>query len=205
MEEIYEEHKVKKHNKFQWFLGVVFIPILFTLVVAVIVASFAGVDVWGKAKELSEKIPFIASDEEKLAVQKTEELEMRITDLNAEVQFRDDTITVLETEIDRKEQEIGTLTLKKEQLEKQIEALMNTEDSVHKTKSLNEMTRTFENMSVRSAAPIIESMNENDALTILSTLKSDTLAGLLEKMNPEIAAKFTTLLTNNTRKNKDIT
>lgn len=202
MEEIYEEHKVKKHNKFQWFLGVVFIPILFTLVVAVIVASFAGVDVWGKAKELSEKIPFIASDEEKLAVQKTEELEMRITDLNAEVQFRDDTITVLETEIDRKEQEIGTLTLKKEQLEKQIEALMNTEDSVHKTKSLNEMTRTFENMSARSAAPIIESMNENDALTILSTLKSDTLAGLLEKMNPEIAAKFTTLLTNNTGQNK---
>ncbi len=199
MEEIYEEHKVKKHNKFQWFLGVVFIPILFTLVVAVIVASFAGVDVWGKAKELSEKIPFIASDEEKLAVQKTEELEMRITDLNAEVQFRDDTITVLETEIDRKEQEIGTLTLKKEQLEKQIEALMNTEDSVHKTKSLNEMTRTFENMSARSAAPIIESMNENDALSILSTLKSDTLAGLLEKMNPEIAAKFTTLLTNKSR------
>lgn len=199
MEEIYEEHKVKKHNKFQWFLGVVFIPILFTLVVAVIVASFAGVDVWGKAKELSGNIPFIASDEEKLAVQKTEELEMRITDLNAEVQFRDDTITVLETEIDRKEQEIGTLTLKKEQLEKQIEALMNTEDSVHKTKSLNEMTRTFENMSARSAAPIIESMNENDALSILSTLKSDTLAGLLEKMNPEIAAKFTTLLTNNSR------
>ena len=52
-------------------------------------------------------------------------------------------------------------------------------------------------MSAKKAAPIIESMNENDAMTILSSLKSDTLAGLLENMSPDVAAKFTTLLTNN--------
>ena len=40
---------------------------------------------------------------------------------------------------------------------------------------------------------------KNDALTILSSLKSDTLAGLLENMSPDVAAKFTTLLTNNSR------
>ena len=54
-------------------------------------------------------------------------------------------------------------------------------------------------MSAKKAAPIIESMNENDALTILFSLKSDTLAGLLENMSPDVAAKFTTLLTNNSR------
>ena len=77
-----------------------------------------------------------------------------------------------------------------------------TEDTVNKSKAMNEITRTFENMSAKKAAPIIESMNENDALTILSSLKSDTLAGLLENMSPDVAAKFTTLLTNNSRENK---
>ena len=50
-----------------------------------------------------------------------------------------------------------------------------------KSKTMNEITRTFENMSAKKAAPIIESMNENDALTILSSLKSDTLAGTVRK------------------------
>ena len=40
---------------------------------------------------------------------------------------------------------------------------------------------------------------KRDALTILFSLKSDTLAGLLENMSPDVAAKFTTLLTNNSR------
>lgn len=197
MNEFLEEN-TKKHNKFQWFLAVIVIPTLFALVVAAIVASFAGVDVWGKVTEYSEKIPFIASDEGKSVKQKTEELEMHITDLNAEIEFRDDTITVLESDIDRKQQEIEELTLEKEQLEKQMEDLMNAEGNVNETQTLNEITRTFENMSARKAAPILESMNENDALMILSSLKSDTLGALLEKMNPEVAAKFTTLLTNNT-------
>jgi flagellar motility protein MotE (MotC chaperone) len=201
MDNLLDEQKQesKKYNKIQWLFVVIVIPSIFAFMVAVIVASFAGVDVWGKAKELSDKIPFVTTDKEKVAQQKVEQMEKRVTELNTEIQFRDDTIAELETEMDGKEQEIQNLTLEKEELEMQIDELMNAEDTVNKSKAMNEITRTFESMSAKKAAPIIESMNENDALTILFSLKSDTLAGLLENMSPDVAAKFTTLLSNNSR------
>src|SRR4051794_10989227 len=190
MDNLLDEQKQesKKYNKIQWLFVVIVIPSIFAFMVAVIVASFAGVDVWGKAKELSDKIPFVTIDKEKVAQQKVEQMEKRVTELNTEIQFRDDTIAELETEMDGKEQEIQNLTLEKEELEMQIDELMNAEDTVNKSKAMNEITRTFESMSAKKAAPIIESMNENDALTILFSLKSDTLAGLLENMSPDVAA-----------------
>jgi flagellar motility protein MotE (MotC chaperone) len=201
MDNLLDEQKQesKKYNKIQWFFVVIVIPSIFAFMVAAIVASFAGVDVWGKTKELSDKIPFVATDKEKVAQQKVEEMEKRVTELNTEIQFRDDTITELETEMDGKEREIQNLTLEKEQLEMQMDELRNVGDSVNEPQTMSEIIRTFENMSAKKAAPIIESMNENNALTILSSLKSDTLAGLLENMSPDVAAKFTTLLTNNSR------
>ena len=39
-------------------------------------------------------------------------------------------------------------------------------------------------------------------MTILSNLKPDILAGLLENMSPDVAAKFTTILTNNSLNEK---
>ncbi len=49
-----------------------------------------------------------------------------------------------------------------------------TQDNDNQT--INEIISTFENMSAKKAAPIIESGMEDDALTILSNLKSDILA-----------------------------
>ena len=128
-----QKQESKKYNKIQWFFVVIVIPSIFALIVAAIVASFAGVDVWGKAKELSDKIPFVATDKEKVAQQKVEEMEKRVTELNTEIQFRDDTIAELETEMDGKEQEIQNLTLEKEQLEMQMDELRNAEDNVNES------------------------------------------------------------------------
>ena len=61
----------KKYNKIQWFFVVIVIPSIFAFMVAAIVASFAGVDVWGKAKELSDKIPFVTTDREKVRTAKS--------------------------------------------------------------------------------------------------------------------------------------
>ena len=74
---------------------------------------FAGVDVWEKAKELSDKIPFVSSDKEKVAQQKVEEMEKRVTELNTEIQFRDDTIAELETKWMEKNKKSKHLNLKK--------------------------------------------------------------------------------------------
>ncbi|WP_428908661.1 MotE family protein [Niallia sp. Krafla_26] len=188
-EELLNENNGKKYNKFQWFFGVIVIPTFFALIVASIVASFAGVDVWGKAIELGEKLPFISTSAEKSDKQMIEDLEKNISELKSEVELKEATITELETEIDRKDKEIQSLTLEKEQLEFQIDDLLNAENG--ESKSFKEIVNTFESMSAKKAAPIITSMEDSEATKILSSLKPDTIAGLLENMTPEEAAKYT--------------
>ena len=50
-------------------------------------------------------------------------------------------------------------------------------------------------MSAKSVAPVIVKMTDAEAIRILASLKPDTLAAVLEKMSPEDAAKYTTLMT----------
>ena len=63
MEKLIEEQEEKKYSKIQWFFIVIVIPALFALAVAMVVASVAGINVFEKAKEYSENIPFISSEE----------------------------------------------------------------------------------------------------------------------------------------------
>ena len=59
-------------------------------------------------------------------------------------------------------------------------------------------------MSAKKAAPIITGMEDREAITILSNLKPDILASILENMSPlNIAAKYTTILTNNSQMEND--
>jgi flagellar motility protein MotE (MotC chaperone) len=194
-----QEQESKKYNRIQWFFVVIVIPTIFALVVAVIVVSFAGVDVWGKAKEISGNIPFLSDNEEKSNQDVLKEMENRVIELQTEIEVREETITVLESEMDGKEQEIQSLQLEKEQLQMQLEELNKPQENGLQT--FKEIISTFENMSAKKAAPIISLMNENEALNILSNLKPETLASFLENMDPEKAAKYTTLLTNNSSTN----
>ena len=196
-----QKQESKKYNKIQWFFVVIVIPSIFALMVAAIVASFAGVDVWGKAKELSDKIPFVATDKEKVAQQKVEEMEKRVTELNTEIQFRDDTIAELETEMNGKEHEIQSLILEKEQLEMKLKDLNKTQDNDNQT--FKEIVSTVESMSAKKAAPIITGMEDREAITILSNLKPDVLASILENMSVEHAARYTTILANNSQMEND--
>lgn len=203
MDNLLDEQKQesKKYNRIQWFFVVIVIPSIFALIVAAIVATFAGVDVWGQAKELSEKIPFIATDKEKVAEQKAEEIEERVAKLNTEIQFRDDTIVALETEMDGKEHEIQNLTLEIEQLEMQLKGLNESKDNDNQT--FKEIVTTFESMSAKKAAPIINGMQDREAIMILSNLKPDILASMLENMTVEQAARYTTILANDSQMEND--
>nr|WP_239585872.1 hypothetical protein [Bacillus mesophilus] len=51
-------------------------------------------------------------------------------------------------------------------------------------------------MSAKNAAAILTELEDQEALTILKTLSTDTLGPILEKMEPAEAARFTELLAN---------
>jgi flagellar motility protein MotE (MotC chaperone) len=196
-----QEKERKKHNKLQWFLMVVVIPALFAFAVAIVVASVAGINVFQKAKEFSEQIPFVSSEEKVTDQQKLEEMDLTLTELKAEVKDREAAITELETNLESKDEEIKSLTLEKEQLEMQIDDLILAQEDGKR--QFKDIVNTYEAMSAKKAAPIITAMNDDGALKILSSLKPATLAAILEKMNATDAAKYSALLTSKSETEND--
>ena len=194
MEKLIEEQEVKKYSKIQWFFIIIVIPTLFAIAVAMVVASVAGINVFEKAKEYSESIPFISSEEKVTEQQELLKMDQKLTELKAEVKDREAAISDLETKLEGKDQEIENLKLGKEQLEMQIDDLILAQEDGKR--QFKEIVSTYETMSAKKAAPILTQMNDDEALKILSSIKPATLAAILEKMNATDAAKYTAQLTN---------
>lgn len=193
MEDKFQDETEERHySKLQSFFIIVVIPSIFAVAVALIVATVAGVNVIDKAKEYREKIPFLPSQEEQIVEKQKQDLEEQIKELELEIKIRDDSIAQLKSRLDSKDKEIEKLQLEKKQLEREIETLLSLEQKTQQ--EFREIIKTYETMSAKKAAPIIVQMNEQDALEILSHLKSDTLAAIMERMNAADAARFTSLL-----------
>lgn len=186
----------KEYSRLQWFLFVVLIPTLFTLILVVVLLSVAGFNPIGTIKEYAEKTPLLSSlfEKKESDVQDdTENLKATITNLETEINTKQDEIEKLEDELGTKVNEINTLQDEIERLSKEIGVLQ--EVRVAKTKTIEEMTQLYELMSPKNAALIIPNLNEGEAKDILSSLETEKLAAILEKMSPEDAARFTELLT----------
>ncbi|MEC1376165.1 MotE family protein [Heyndrickxia oleronia] len=190
--EVKEKIEDQPRSRFQWFLYVIFIPLLFAIVIALIVAQFAGVNVFEKAKDLSGKLPFISSKVEKTSGKSLKEYEDKIIDLQAEIENKDTELTQLQSKIDSQDNEKQQMLLEQKRLEDEIDELKQIQNQ--NKKAFQEIVQTYESMSPKSAAPIILSMTDPEALKILSNLKSDVLAKIMEKMPADRAAKYTEML-----------
>ncbi|WP_066289044.1 MotE family protein [Bacillus sp. FJAT-29937] len=195
MDKVLEEKEEKKQSRFQGFIFVVFIPLLFAITVALIVMTILGINVFELSKEYSQKIPFISSALDEEGTQSIEDIESKMIDLEAEIKDREAKISKLETEIVNKDEEISQVQLEKERLEEEILELTAMKDE--NKRAFKDIIKTYETISAKKAAPILTQMSEDEALQILSSIKADTLAAIMEKMNPEDAARYTELLTAN--------
>ncbi|MEH7122855.1 MotE family protein [Bacillus sp. JJ1532] len=192
MDKVLEE---KKQSKFQGFIFVVLIPLLFAITVALIVMTILGINVFELSKEYGQKIPFISSALNEEGSQSIEDIESKMIELEAEIKDREAKISKLETEIENKDEEISQVQLEKERLEEEILELTAMKDE--NKRAFKDIIKTYETISAKKAAPILSQMGEEEALQILSSIKADTLAAIMEKMNPEDAARYTELLTAN--------
>lgn len=193
-EKIVEQEK--KVNKFQWFLIVVLIPLLFAITVTLIVMTAAGANVFETVKTYGQKIPFVSSLVEEENPKSIEEFEKKLISLEAQIKDREAKIEQLELDIDGKEKEVVRAKLESEQLQLQINELKAIQEE--NKRAFKDIVKTYETISAKKAAPIIAEMSETEALKILTNIKADTLASILENLDPEKAAKFTELLTNET-------
>lgn len=193
-----EEKESQPVNRFQWFLFVIAIPALFAVVIALVVLSFAGINVFQTASELSGKIPFVSEWVTGDKQPSVEEYEKNIISLEAEIQDREAKMEQLEAKIESKDMEVERMQLEKTQLEAQIEELTAIQEE--NKRAFRDIVKTYESMSAKKAAPIIAEMENDEALKILTNIKAETLAAIMEKLPAEDAAKYTELLTNESSK-----
>lgn len=190
--EVTSQKKEKSRGIFQTILLLVIIPLLFATAVFLIIAQVAGINVFDKAKEWSGNLPFVNEQREEPG-EGDPVLEERVVSLQAEIQEKEAQLFKLQEELDKSTDEKEQLLLEQEKLQEEIEVLQREKDD--SKKQFAEIVRTFEQMSAKSAAPVITNMSDAEAIQILTNLKPDDLAAILEKMTPEDAAKYTTMMT----------
>jgi len=184
---------VKKTNNMQKLLMIVLIPLLFASAVLLIITKITDVNIFDKTKELSASLPFVSEPKQKDEVENSPVLEQRVVTLQAEIKEKEAEVFRLQEQLDASEDEKDALLLEQEKLIYEIETLERGADS--KKQKLTEIISTFEKMSAKSAAPVIINMSDAEAVQILTNLKPNILAQILEKMPPEEAAKYTTMMT----------
>jgi flagellar motility protein MotE (MotC chaperone) len=194
-----EEKDSQEENKFHWFLMVVAIPSLFAVVIALVALSILGINIFETAKDIGGKVPFISQYVSEENQPSTEEFEKNIISLEAEIKDREAKMEQLQSKIDSKDTQLKRMELEKAQLQAQIEELTAIQEE--NKRAFREIVKTYETMSAKSAAPIISNMDTSEAVKILTNIKPESLAAIMEKLPAEEAAKYTELLTNETNGN----
>jgi flagellar motility protein MotE (MotC chaperone) len=189
--EALEEKKVKP---FQKFLLIVLIPLLIVITIGLIIATVSGVNIFEKATSYSEKIPIVGSLAQKENAASMKTIEKNINDLKNELKDRNQEITQLQEKLDNKDADLQKAKLDNSQLQQDLK---NINDAQKESKrSLKDIVSTYETMSPKKSAPIIAKMTDTEALKILTSIKPEVLAAIMENMDPTQAARFTELMTN---------
>ena len=184
------ELEEKKPGFFQKLFFYFLIPITFTVAVVLIITYFTNTNVFQIADSVKDKIPFLSSEGE--TVENTSLNEEKVVSLQAEIQEKEAEITQLQTEIESATSSNEELLLEQERLLNEIEQLKRAQEETQL--EFKEILKTYETMSAKKAAAILTEMSESEALRIMSSMKSDTLKAIFEKMEPADAARYTELL-----------
>ncbi|MBB6175794.1 flagellar motility protein MotE (MotC chaperone) [Anoxybacillus tengchongensis] len=197
MEQFEKEEETKKTSKFQWFLFVVFIPLLFTISVVLLILTFSGVNVFEQGKKYASQLPFVSqwiegteANEKKKLQEQIVELKAAMVEKEKQLKKANDTLKEKEAEIDALKQEIARLQAEKEQEQEPTTTPTTEQTSVTRV----DVVKMYETMSPKKAAEIIPQMSDQEAVNLLSKLKTDKVAAILEKMDAVNAAKYTSLL-----------
>ncbi|MED1202072.1 MotE family protein [Heyndrickxia acidicola] len=192
-----EEFELEKTSRMQWFLYVVLIPVLFTIMLVLIIATLSGVNVINKAKALTSSLPFSS----KTTVSNTSATigsnNSKILDLQDQLKNKNAEITKLQDQIDSQANDKQELEFQQKQLQSDIND-MKKAAQIHQ-KKFSDIVSTYTNMSPNSAAAIISNLDDNNAVEILANLDTDTLASIMEKLSPQKAAKYTQMLSAKTK------
>lgn len=197
----------EKVGKLKWFLFVIVIPLLFTITLALVIATVAGFNVFGAVQKYGSNIPFLSEWMNGKQQSAEQVLQKTMLEQKAMIEEKTQQVKKLEKEIKNKQSEIDALKQEIKRLNAELSAKQKqetTSTSPSETKpTIQDIAKMYETMSPKNAAAIIPKMSDQEAVRILSTLGRDTAAAILEKMTPADAAKYTALLTKEAQKSNN--
>ncbi|KAB8138739.1 hypothetical protein F9U64_03735 [Gracilibacillus oryzae] len=188
-----KENKEKKPGILQWLI-VIIVPLIFAAIVTLIILNIMGVDVAGYSKEALNKVPFLS---ETVMTDEEEVFDQQLAEKDETILTRDEEISSLQTQLQEKDQQIGDLQEEIASLSEQMAEQQNDiEATAVAEESDQEITASFEEMKPKTAAPIIENLDNQLAISILNQLDSKVRGEILAEMEPETAANYTEMLAN---------
>jgi len=195
-----EEEIGQKKGKLEWFLYMIFFPLLFTVILSAVLLQFLGYNVTGQLLTWGNSVPYVEkvipgsnpksqeADGANPVAELEEEYKKRIEELTQQLVQEQDKIAQLEAKMKEKDAEILTLNQESEQLRKQNEAAKKEQDNK------KEVAAVYTSMSPSKAAPIMEAMPLDQAVKILRVLNKDERGAILAKLDPAKAATMTSEL-----------
>lgn len=204
----------KNYSKWEWFLYIILLPTLFTLILVGIILTFMKVDVITPILEVANKIPYVekiipdpkkeaeddfvlyentfqnksalGSNDEELAQLVARETET----YQREIEEREAIILELENALSSTESRI-------EQLQSELNSLLLQEREAaneEQKKKNKEIAQMYSAMTASKAAPILSNMDNDEVVQILAEMDSKKMSQILAKMEPQKAAELTLLL-----------
>lgn len=191
------KNEKKKINPIIWFLFAVVIPGAVTLTLVVIILAVAGVDVVGWAKEKGSDIPVlsnvITTDEDKNEQRAEERMQESITSKDEEIAALNQQVTDLESTVDEMEREIITFENEEDSDNAEEES---EDDGTPVNESIAAIASSFSDMDHERAAQILQSMEQDLAVSILEDLSNDARGEIFEAMEADYAATLTQMFVN---------
>ncbi|WP_243386861.1 MotE family protein [Bacillus kexueae] len=187
------ENEEKSLSKLQWFLIIVTSSIV-TLVFIYFILYMVGIDPLQKVKEKAKTIPIISNyiDKEENPIseleQITREFEKEKEQFTKTIDEQQQMITALEKDLQLKEDELSELQAEFHSLQSELNAL--NREGEQKV----DITSIYEEMNPSKAAESIAVLSDESATQILTSLKQETIARILEKMDVQDRARMTKLL-----------
>ncbi|GLC87399.1 magnesium transporter MgtE N-terminal domain-containing protein [Lysinibacillus piscis] len=187
-----EQQPKRKAGFFRRLFTWLVLPIMLVVAILLIVATLMDTNVFDLGKKAVSSLPFVPSEEQQ-AKEAITNNDKKVVSLQASIQEKEAEIAQLQKQLDTIKAENEQNAIEKEQLQFEIEKLNREQDAIKS--DFNDILTTYDKMSPKAIGPVVTKMSDAEALRILTNLKPDKLAAVLEKMDPQDAAKYTEMMT----------
>lgn len=191
MSKFVKKDKKNKMNPLLWFLVAIVIPIFFALILAYVIFSIAGVNVSGWIKDKTADMPVVSSmllsEEEQDLKRRNEKLKTSVEDKDKEIEQLNQSIEDLEETIDGLEKEMLKLEKNSTNSEEDDDEVEEDDEGM----TTKQIAGSFKDMEPEQAALIIQRLDQETAVSILTAMSNKVRGHVLEAMDAEQAANLT--------------